>query len=70
MNFYLRRLAIFLIAAFLMACAGKSASKVEQGSQVRDEGLGASTVLNQKLMYEQNAVTPAELLRNVPGVTR
>ena len=70
MIFYFRGPAIFLLAICLMACASKSASKFEQSSQIESEGLGAGTVLHQKLMHEQNAVTPAELFRNIPGVTR
>ncbi len=30
----------------------------------------ASTVVNQNLMNEQNAVTPSEVYRNVPGMSR
>ena len=56
----------------LIACSSGAPLAVKSASQDEDEGevVGSSTVLNQKLMYEQNALTPAELLRNVPGVTR
>ncbi|MEY4495458.1 MAG: hypothetical protein RL744_522 [Pseudomonadota bacterium] len=41
------------------------------GNLSRDEiSVDASTVINQKLMNEQNAVTPSEVYRNVPGMSR
>jgi outer membrane receptor for Fe3+-dicitrate len=41
------------------------------GNLTGDEiSIDASTVVNQNLMNEQNAVTPSEVYRNVPGMSR
>jgi hypothetical protein len=41
------------------------------GNLTGDEiSIDASTVVNQNLMNEQNVVTPSEVYRNVPGMSR
>ncbi len=65
-----KRASLFVLMMNLIACSSGAPLAFKSASQDEGEVVGSSTVLNQKLMYEQNAVTPAELLRNVPGVTR
>lgn len=79
------RFAILSIFLLSTACASKNTDvpkwdekDVNQKNVVVDAktlqidsvGIDTSTILDQELMNEQNAVTPAELLRNIPGMYR
>lgn len=66
----LKVLALPVLAMQLFACSAGSAAITKKTAPIEGEGVGSSTVLNGRLMEEQNAVTPAELYRNVPGVSR
>lgn len=63
-------LFILVFACGLSGCS--SPKRVGSGGNVGGDeiSIGASTVINQKLMNEQNAVTPSEVYRNVPGMSR
>jgi hypothetical protein len=63
-------LFILMFACGLSGCS--SPKRVGSGGNVGGDeiSIGASTVINQKLMNEQNAVTPSEVYRNVPGMSR
>jgi len=58
---------------FMWGLSGCTSSKQlgSGGNLSGDEiSVDASTVVNQNLMNEQNAVTPSEVYRNVPGMSR
>jgi hypothetical protein len=65
---------IYLFALVLIWGLGGCASSKRVGSGANLTGdeisIDASTVVNQNLMNEQNAVTPSEVYRNVPGMSR
>jgi hypothetical protein len=61
------------VLALMWALGGCSSSKqVGSGGNLSGDEISvdASTVVNQNLMNEQNAVTPSEVYRNVPGMSR
>lgn len=66
----LKVLALPVLAMQLFACSAGSSAPTKKTAPVEVEGVGSSTVLNGRLMEEQNAVTPAQLYRNVPGMSR
>jgi hypothetical protein len=64
----------YLYALVLILGLGGCAPSKQLGSGGNLSGdeisVDASTVVNQNLMNEQNAVTPSEVYRNVPGMSR
>ncbi len=70
MNLVRIYLFIFVFVCGLIGCTADK--NPGHGSNLSGDeiSIGASTVINQKLMNEQNAVTPSEVYRNVPGMSR
>lgn len=59
-----------MTAVGLQACAYQVLTVYDSKPKGDEISVDASTVVNQKLMDEQNAVTPAQVYRNIPGMSR
>lgn len=68
------KVRIYLFLLVFVCCSNGCTSYKKLGLESRLSGdeisIDTSTVINQKLMNEQNAVTPSEVYRNVPGMSR